>query len=183
LKKITFFCADIDMHLTNASVQKTAEDYDKTMGCKWSLTSMKMFLISKHGIEAVDSLFHEIQCVITRSLLAVQPTIIQDKHCFELYGYDILIDSNLKPWLLEVNSSPSLTGDTDQDYALKWNVIHHTLDVIDMEKKLTGNEKHVGGFDLIWNNEPVEGESPDGYTSYLGCTFDKLHHKRPASSR
>ena len=138
------------MHLTNASVQKTAEDYDKSLGCKWPLHSLKMFLISKHGVDAVDKLFHDIQCVITRSLLAVQKVIIQDKHCFELYGYDVIIDSNLKPWLLEVNASPSLTGDTDQDYGLKWNVIQHTLDVVDMEKKLPGGERHVRISPRIW---------------------------------
>ena len=38
-----------------------------------------------------------------RSLLAVQQVMISDKHCFELYGYDLLIDQDLKPWLIEVD--------------------------------------------------------------------------------
>ena len=30
--------------------------------------------------------------VMLHSLKAVQPVIINDKHCFECYGYDLLID-------------------------------------------------------------------------------------------
>lgn len=69
------------------------------------LHSLKMHMISKHGEQDVNALFHNIHMLILRSLLAMQNVMIQDKHCFELYGYDILIDDALKPWLLEVIGS------------------------------------------------------------------------------
>ncbi|CAN0211353.1 unnamed protein product, partial [Discosporangium mesarthrocarpum] len=76
-----------------------------------------------------------------RSLLSVQQTIIHDKQCFELYGYDVLVDSDLNPWLLEVNASPSLSAENPSDLALKSKLISHVLDVVDMERKLNGFEE------------------------------------------
>lgn len=74
--------------------------------------------------------------LILRSLLAVQNVIIQDKHCFELYGYDILVDDTLKPWILEVNASPSLAADTPVDHELKYGMLDDVLTLVDMEHKL-----------------------------------------------
>ena len=88
-------------------------------GGKWALRRLKLHLQSKHGARATDALFGGIQRIVLQSLLAVQPVVIADKHCFELYGYDIMIDDTLKPWLIEVNASPSLTANTAEDYALK----------------------------------------------------------------
>ncbi|EOD08105.1 tubulin tyrosine ligase, partial [Emiliania huxleyi CCMP1516] len=100
------------MHLTNVAIQKTAPGYDADAGCKWPLRQLKLYLIGK--------LFAEMQEMIIASLLAVQKVMIQDKHAFEMYGYDIMVDDQLKPWLIEVNSSPSLSADTPTDYELKF---------------------------------------------------------------
>merc|ERR1719382_2132421 len=39
--------------------------------------------------------------------------------CFELFGFDILLDSKLKPWLIEVNISPSLHSSSSLDLDVK----------------------------------------------------------------
>ena len=41
-------------------------------------------------------------CSACVCLQACQNVMINDRHCFELYGYDIIIDEALKPWLIEV---------------------------------------------------------------------------------
>ena len=45
----------------------------------------------------------------------------------------MIVDDDLKPWLLEVNASPSLTANTKDDYMLKTEMLHGMLDVVDME--------------------------------------------------
>ncbi|XP_063681008.1 probable tubulin polyglutamylase TTLL9 [Bolinopsis microptera] len=169
---------DTFVHLTNVAIQKTAPDYDPEKGCKWSLIQLRMYLLAKHGPEAVETLFRGMDDIFIKSLQSTQKIMINDKHCFELYGYDILIDESLKPWLLEINASPSLTASNQQDYDLKFKLLHDVLTVIDMEGKLSGKEKQVGGFDLMWNDGPVhcedlsmEGAPNPPYTTntMLGC--------------
>lgn len=39
--------------------------------------------------------------------------------CFELLGFDIILNSELKPILLEVNHAPSFATDSPLDYEIK----------------------------------------------------------------
>merc|ERR1711871_710061 len=48
-------------------------------------------------------------------------------NCFQLFGFDILIDENLEPVLIEINFSPSLACGTPLDLRVKSAVISDTL--------------------------------------------------------
>lgn len=84
--------------------------YDRESGMKWPIQRLKLYLQSLFGAAVTMKLFHDIQMVIAKSLLAVQHAIVQDKHCFELYGYDVMVDQDLVPWLIEVRPFDSPPG-------------------------------------------------------------------------
>lgn len=55
--------------------------------------------------------------------------------CFEVLGMDVILDSNLKPYLLEVNHTPSFTTDTPLDKSIKKNLIRDTLLLLNVNPK------------------------------------------------
>jgi len=166
--------SDAMIHLTNVAVQKHNENYDEKRGGKWDLHNLKMYLTLREDPEKVTNLFCAIQDVIIYSLLSVQKVMIQDKHCFELYGYDIMISSDFKPWLIEVNASPSLSANTAVDYDMKFALLDDTLTVLDFEKYLVGSETQIGGFDLLYRNGAKVGPPGNAvYRSYLGCANNR----------
>ncbi|GBG82839.1 hypothetical protein CBR_g36369 [Chara braunii] len=56
---------------------------------------------------------------------------VTQPNCFELFGYDVLVDEDLRPWLLEANSSPSLSLATPLDEKIKKNLIRDTIQLVD----------------------------------------------------
>ena len=113
----------------------------------------------------------------------VQKTMISDRHCFEMYGYDILVDAALKPWLIEVNASPSISADTIHDYDLKFGLLEDVYTVLDVEGKLRERddgslEPTIGGFDLIYHGGPTQAaDRLSTSSSKLGC-FDEGERRR-----
>jgi len=53
--------------------------------------------------------------------------------CFEVLGFDVIIDHKFKPWILEVNHTPSFTTDSPFDYLLKFNVIKDTINLMNFD--------------------------------------------------
>ncbi|XP_006786138.1 tubulin polyglutamylase TTLL5 isoform X4 [Neolamprologus brichardi] len=124
------------MHLTNYSVNKKSSDYVscddpevEDYGNKWSMSAVLRYL--KQEGKDTTSLMKQVEDVIVKAVLSAElqiatacKTFVPHKtNCFELYGFDVLIDSNLKPWLLEVNLSPSLACDAPLDLKIKASMI------------------------------------------------------------
>ncbi|KAL4237970.1 Tubulin polyglutamylase ttll5 [Mactra antiquata] len=124
------------MHLTNYSVNKKNDEYVKNddadiedYGNKWSLGAMLRYLRSNGKDTA--ALMMKIEDVVIKTILSVELPIATackmfmpfKGNCFELYGFDIMIDDNMKPWVLEVNLSPSLACDSPLDMKIKGNML------------------------------------------------------------
>lgn len=117
------------MHLTNTSVNKNAPNENKGNGShvtKWTLRQLKAHF-KDHGI-SFKKLFQEIEQILTLTLLTLSAECIlgtSKRHSdesppfFEFFGFDVMIDQNLRPWLLELNSPPQLHLDTETDNIVK----------------------------------------------------------------
>lgn len=76
-----------------------------------------------------DVIIKTLACGESYVLAAMRKNNMFRLNCFEVFGFDILIDSDLKPWVLEVNLSPSLATDSPLDMKIKTSLITDTLNM------------------------------------------------------
>jgi tubulin polyglutamylase TTLL5 len=87
-------------------------------------------------------LWSRIYDVIIKSIISGEHYVIaamkkynlHRNNCFEVFGYDIILDSELKPWLLEVNLSPSLACESPLDMSIKANLLADTFNMIGVKR-------------------------------------------------
>ncbi|KAM7537745.1 hypothetical protein Aperf_G00000061556 [Anoplocephala perfoliata] len=73
--------------------------------------------------------FKTIAAAISKMASLVMRHVKHRESVHELFGFDILLDSELRPWLLEVNISPSLHTSTKIDIDIKSEVVVDMLNL------------------------------------------------------
>ncbi|KAI4894664.1 hypothetical protein NFI96_013505 [Prochilodus magdalenae] len=137
---------DVCMHLTNYAINKNSTNFvrDDNAGSKRKLSTLR-HLLEEMNCDTVK-LWADIEDVVIKALISVQSILRHNYHtcfprhaanpagaCFELLGFDIMLDHCLKPWLLEVNHSPSFTTDSQLDREVKDELLYDTMVLVNLE--------------------------------------------------
>ena len=138
---------NVFMHLTNYSLNKLCPKFifseeltEIHSGSKRSLSSLWKSLI-KLGYD-VGMIQEKIRELISKFLKSIHAFILyhykstfgkEYGKCYQVIGFDVLLDENLKPWLLEINNNPSFSIFHD-DVSLERN-IKETIGQQNEEKK------------------------------------------------
>jgi len=144
------------MHLTNYSLNKHNSNFsagaeeDGGDGSKWSLEALRAHMTGEgHDYSA---LWGSIGDMAVKTLLSIQPTLAHNYRsvlppendgfsCFEVLGLDVMLDHKLKPWLIEVNHSPSFTTDSDLDLQIKGSLVTDVLHLVKISPALIKKAK------------------------------------------
>ena len=83
-------------------------------------------------------------------------SIRQKSQCFELLGFDIILDNKFKPWVLEVNHSPSLTCDAEIDLEVKQALLRDTLELLGFSNHGEGSQSF-----LAYRKQVLKGDKKE----------------------
>ncbi|XP_034880048.1 tubulin polyglutamylase TTLL13P-like [Mirounga leonina] len=136
---------DVCMHLTNYAINKHNENFvrDDAAGSKRKLSTLNAWL-REHGYDPRE-LWRDIEDIIIKTIISAHSVLRHNYRtcfpqyltggtcaCFEILGFDILLDHKLKPWLLEVNHSPSFTTDSRLDREVKDTLLCDAMTLVNL---------------------------------------------------
>eukprot|EP00892_Ulva_mutabilis_P002227 jgi/Ulvmu1/12004/UM083_0017.1 len=130
------------VHLTNSAIQAEDAQIEQNLpnflkpshrhsagGSKMSLSRLWP-LLREEGVDE-RHLWKAIRATVLAALYSAKDSIPHQVNAFELYGFDIIFDQQMKVWLLEVNSSPSLGVGTELDRQVKGKLIKDVIKLVD----------------------------------------------------
>ena len=104
---------DLFVHLTNYSVQKHNIHFSKIeIGNEIPFYEFQRELDRKKtGINFIKDIYPKIVRIVRLTggaAIQGKMNFMNIKNCFEIFGYDFILDENYKPYLLEINTNPGL---------------------------------------------------------------------------
>eukprot|EP00931_Biecheleriopsis_adriatica_P051098 TRINITY_DN29609_c0_g2_i1.p1 TRINITY_DN29609_c0_g2~~TRINITY_DN29609_c0_g2_i1.p1 ORF type:complete len:742 (-),score=116.80 TRINITY_DN29609_c0_g2_i1:74-2191(-) len=102
------------VHLNNDAVQKHGDDYGKFESAnKLSLADFQRYLDEHHPKERLivqEKLVPQMRSLMADALKAAGPRMNPRniKNCFEIFGFDFMVDASFRVWLIEINTNPCL---------------------------------------------------------------------------
>ncbi|XP_029358893.1 tubulin monoglycylase TTLL3 [Echeneis naucrates] len=151
---------DSSVHLCNNTIQKHLRpSLDRHPGLPqdnmWSCSQFKAFLQHQGCAAQWDSVvIPGMQQAVVHALQTAQDLVEPRKASFELYGADFMLGRDLRPWLLEINASPTMARSSAVTGRLCPAVQLDTLRVVlDWQSDPSA---HTGGFQLIYKQAAVE---------------------------
>jgi hypothetical protein len=118
------------------------------------------FLLTKTGKNLwMDSLSKRLKEIVIDTILCSQENMMTErKGSWEMYGFDIMIDESLHPWLLEVNSSPACDYSTAVTKAFVKKALPETMKVVldgTSQGKIQKHALDTGGWECIYCGEVI----------------------------
>eukprot|EP01064_Diplonema_japonicum_P005223 TRINITY_DN13519_c0_g3_i1.p1 TRINITY_DN13519_c0_g3~~TRINITY_DN13519_c0_g3_i1.p1 ORF type:complete len:377 (+),score=76.91 TRINITY_DN13519_c0_g3_i1:62-1192(+) len=104
---------DLPAHVTNHCLQETQEGFGKfEEGNEMWYSVFEAFLSQHHPTRSLEAdVLPQVREIILTTLDSVRELLSVDGTSqylpFQLFGYDFLVDSAFKVWLLEINGSPA----------------------------------------------------------------------------
>lgn len=112
--------ANVHAHLTNYSLNKATAGFQISddadggeHGSKRTVSSVFARLQRSGQVADIEALWQRIGHLISRALAVIQPVLASARQawganpCFQVLGFDVLLDADAKPWLVEINDHPS----------------------------------------------------------------------------
>ena len=111
-------------------------DSDSCVGHKWGTSALWKYLKANHGVDT-DKVWKDMCDIIVKTIMAsdgvvsssVKANVAQRSCVHELFGFDVMLDNNLKPSIIEVNISPSLHSASQLDRDIKGRLLRDVFNL------------------------------------------------------